>query len=395
VAAPAAKGLFLMTMDSTVFEQLVAAQQDGGPEKVLEVLAQRLRAEKRYHELFEALKMRVRRRVGLPDNLTDEQRDGLEDGLLEACREVGLLLLKDGSVREGWMYLRPLGDRQLALSAIQSIPADEENLEEMIEVTLHEGVDPERGFQLVLENYGTCNAITTYESLIAQRPKNERQAAAGMLVQQLHRELTQSLRADIGRQEGKEPAETTVGELVADRDWLFGDFAYHIDTTHLASTVRFARILTQPDLLRLALDLTEYGRRLSTQFQYKGEEPFADIYPAHALYFRALLGDDVDPAVTYFRDKAQQLDASQVGTAAVETYVDLLVRLGRYQEAVEAAVELTPPGAHSLGIAPSLLELCELAQDYEPMLEYCRTQDNLLGFATGLLQASEERRAEV
>ena len=34
------------------------------------------------------------------------------------------------------------------------------NIDELVEVLLQEGVDVERGFQIVLDSYGTCNSIT-------------------------------------------------------------------------------------------------------------------------------------------------------------------------------------------------------------------------------------------
>src|SRR5688500_448003 len=86
-----------------------------GPLAILDQLMQQLRAQKKYHELFEALKMRVREQLGLPllygdamDDLDETRREKLEDGLLDACREVGMLLLDEGKIREGWMYLRPV-----------------------------------------------------------------------------------------------------------------------------------------------------------------------------------------------------------------------------------------------------------------------------------------------
>src|SRR5205085_6638762 len=142
-----------------------------------------------------------------------------------------------------------------------------------------------------------------------------------------------SVKADIARQEGKPPRETTLAELVRDRDWLFQDNSYHLDTTHLASTVRIARALSEPAELRLAIDLTEYGRRLSSQYQYPGEEPFADAQPAQALFFRAQVGEQVEEALTYFRDKAESLPAEQNGAGPAEVYIALLSRLGRTTEA--------------------------------------------------------------
>src|SRR5690606_30737772 len=180
-------------------------------------------------------------------------------------------------------------------------------------------------------------------------------------------------------------------ELVLARDCLVGEFAYHLDTTHLAATVRTARILDNPEHLRLALDLTEYGRRLSSQFQYRGDEPFADTYPSHAMFFRALLGEDVNAAVQFFGEKARGIDPQQNGTFAIETFIDLLARLNRPREAMTAALELMPADLPPLGIAPSLYELCEAAGDYEPLVRYCEQSGNLLGFATGLVQAGRRR----
>ena len=85
-----------------------------GVDQALAQLTDSLRASGKYHELFEALKMQVRRSLGLPitysdlgDDLGDAEQTALQDGLLTACREVGMALLSTGKVREGWMYLQP------------------------------------------------------------------------------------------------------------------------------------------------------------------------------------------------------------------------------------------------------------------------------------------------
>ncbi len=263
------------------FREIEAAWSAQGVAGALDALSQRLRDQKKYHELFEALKMRVRHRIGLPllygdgsDELDESKRQQLEEGLIEACREVGTLLLNRGRIREGWMYLRPVGDKKAASELLAQVEAEEDNLEELIEVCLREGVDVARGFGLVLKHYGTCNAITTFEGEVPRQSRADQQAATALLVRHLHAELLANLRSDIGRQEGKQPAETTLAALVADRPWLFQELTYHVDTTHLSSVVRFARLSEDPAVLRLALDLTEYGRRLHAQFQYPGDEPF-------------------------------------------------------------------------------------------------------------------------
>src|SRR5262245_35200608 len=110
------------------FDQLQSALAAGGAEAALARAADMLRQEKKYHELFEVLKMQLRRKLALPilaseaaDGLSPEQRTKLEDGLIEACRDVGTALLKQGQVREGWMYLRPVGDRVEAAQLLSQI----------------------------------------------------------------------------------------------------------------------------------------------------------------------------------------------------------------------------------------------------------------------------------
>jgi hypothetical protein len=288
------------------------------------------------------------------------------------------------------MYLRPVGDKASLAKALEKVAADEDNVQDLIELALHEGVAPVWGYRLVLDNYGTCNAITTYEGVIAGRPRADQQAAASMLVRRLHEELLGSIRADIERQEGSAPKENTLAELVADRDWLFLDNNYHIDTTHLAAIVRFARVVDDPEVLRLALDLTAYGRRLSRQFQFSGEEPFVDVYPSHALFFSALLGEKIEESLAFFRERATSLSLEEHGPVPAETYVALLARLGRYQEALEAAAELIPPGTRTTGLAPSLLELSRLSGSYDLLKRVCKERGDLLGFTAGLIEGARK-----
>lgn len=380
---------------STEFEQLQQAASNGVT-AVLDRLIDQLRGHQQYHELFEALKMRLRHDLGLPlssgetpDDLDESRRNQFEEGLIAACREVGLLLLKKGKIREGWMYLRPVGDKIAVARELAAIEPDQENTDELVEVCLHEGVDVPRGFQLVLDHYGTCNAITTYESAVTRHSRPDQQAAAELLVRHVHQELQKSLVADISRQEGAEPRERTLRELVADRDWLFGEYSYHIDTTHLASTVRCSRIIDNQEVLALALDLTEYGRRLAQQFQYKGEEPFLDIYPSHALFLQALLGKEVEAAVDFFRQKSESLSVEEHGSAPIETYVQLLDRLGRYREAIDALVHFGEQGDRARQVIPLLQSLCGKLGDYGPAIEFCRERGELLGFANALASSLE------
>lgn len=382
----------MTTANMAEFEQLDEAAAEGAP-AVIERLIAQLREQKKFHHLFEALKLRLRHQMDLPlwehtpgEQLAPEVRDRYEDGLIEACREVGTLLLENGHIRDGWMFLQPVGDTAAAAETLRTIEVDDDNMEEVIEVALHAGVDPEYGYSLVLDRYGTCNAITTFEQVMPGRPLEVQQKTASLLLRHLHEELLSSVKADIARQEGAEPPQATLRELVAQRDWLFAENAYHIDTTHLAAVVRFARMLEEPELLRLALDLTEYGRRLGPQFHYRHDEPFTDFYPAHALYFQAVLGENVEEALAYFREKAESLDPREHGTLPIEVYIDLLHRVDRDAEAMETAISLLPHDMPTLGYAPPLFELCRRAGRYDRLMEHCRDRDDLLGYAFALLQ---------
>jgi hypothetical protein len=379
-------------MSQDPFDVLTKQLREQGVEAFFDGLVDQLKNDRKHHELFDVLLMRSRRGLGLPailttslDELEEPLRSRVENAYLAACREVGQLLLAEGKLREAWMYLRPVGDKQLVAGTLLKTQPNDENLQDLIDIALHEGVAPAFGYELVLKNYGTCNAITTFEGALLNKPRADQQAAAALLLRHLHAELLANVRADIARQEGSQPKEANLAGLVADRDWLFMENNYHIDTTHLASTVRFARLIEEPALVELAYDLTTYGRRLGSQFQFAGEEPFVDMYPSHGLFFAAQLGRQVDEALDYFRGRARAVDVEEHGTGAAEIYVTLLVRLKRYAEAMDAAIELIPPAARTSGLAPSLLELARLGGGYERLIETCRSRGDLVGFAAGLV----------
>lgn len=381
-------------MKDYVFDEIQKLLQSAGPEEALATMCDRLKAEGRFHELFDARLMQARVKHQLPvtqrgslDELQEPLRSQIEEAYLGACREVGWNLLDRGQLRDAWMYLRPLGENVAVAEKLKKIELTDENAEPLVEILLHEGVSPEAGLQLVLDRFGTCNAITAFDSVLGNRPLAVRQATAALLVRHLHRELTENVRHHIETEEKEKPVGTMLAELIAGRDWLFAEFSYHIDATHLASVVRMARIVEDVEVLRLALDLAEYGGRLHANFQFRGDEPFTEIYPSHRLFFAAQLGSCVDEAVEYFRQRAEASKVEEVGTMPVETYVVLLARLKRYREAADALAKLIPPGVSAQGFAPTLFELCGIAGDYTPMLERCRERDDPVGFAAAAISA--------
>ena len=141
-------------------------------------------------------------------------------------------------------------------------------------MAFNHGVIPRRGFELILENYGTCPAISAFEQLPPHDEK-VRAACAETLIRHLHGELTANLRAEIAHRGQVVPPEgTTIADLVGGRPWLFTDEAYHIDISHLAAVVRMSLLARDREAIALAADLTAYGRCLSPRLVFEGSPPF-------------------------------------------------------------------------------------------------------------------------
>jgi hypothetical protein len=379
-------------MGESLFDEFHAALQSAGPAPALTNLADRLRQAERYGELFDVRLMQARLKHGLPasqsaalETLPELLRGKVETDYLNACREVGLALLSKHRVREAWKYLRPAGEQAAVAAELEKISPNEENVEELIEVALHEGVTPEFGFRLLLSHYGICNAISAMESIVSHFALPVRRAAAAMLVRELHSELLKAVRDDIMERESTAPKANSFCALVAGRDWLFAEGRHHVDTSHLSAVVRSARLIEDRDVLRLAHDLTEYGRRLHTDHQYADDEPFRDSYPSHALFFAAQLGEQVETAIDYFRKQAENNLAESENTMPAETYVVVLTRLGRTREAIDVAEHFLPPGRRVFRFAPSLADLCRAAGDFTSLLERCKREDDPVGFAAALI----------
>lgn len=393
-----------MQNDTKILEQLTATAGEQGPVAAASSLVDYFRSQHRYNELFEARKMLHRLELGLPavhvDGLVPDQpvsasvpsdvQDELDRRLLDACREVGEGLMRSGRVQEGWMFLRAVGDNALTAEAMSSIEPNQENLDLLLSLYVHEGVDVGQGTRLSLKMRGTCNTITMLDSVVAMRGRKEQQAAVGALVEHVHSELLSNLIADLKRRKPDlaPPSSGKISDWLGLHPGLLRDGTYHLDTTHLASTVRFARVLDEPQLIRLAADLAEYGRQLHAQYQYQSDEPFADLYPMSLAWFRALIGEQVDGALRLFRQKAETLDTQEIGTVAIETYADLLARVGRPSEAASFLMRWMPQGMRPFGIAPSLLELAQAAGDFQPMMEHARGRGDLIGYTAALLQAA-------
>jgi len=373
-----------------MFDDIASLADD--PEQLFQRAAQSLVEAGEFHRLFDLRLIQERRRLGLPldrrtpiDDVEEPLRSQVEAGYLAACREVGEMLLEAGRLREAWMYLRPAGDKFAVRQRLAQVVLDDERADELIELALFEAVDPERGYAWLLGRNGTCNAITTLDGMSQQLGVEDLKACAGVLVRHVYRELAGNLRGHLTKLKGSAPSNLSVIELIDQHPELLAGGNYHLDVSHLGSTVRYARLLTEPSLVTKALEMAEYGSRLPAELQYPGDAPFEDLFPAHRLLFRATLGREVDEALNYFADKARAAGDDPRGAGAVETYLILLARTGRADEALRAYAELVPTERELSVHAPTLLELAQASGEWELYEQICRDRNDVLGFAAGVL----------
>lgn len=390
-----------------------------GPDAALESLATTFIASGELHKLFEVRQMQVRHRLGLPaplvpklSTLSVEKQNELEEGLIDACREVGLALLDAGQLGEAWMYLRAVGDKPLIAEHLRRLKlpsqSDSEELdaeaaekqreitEQAIHLALFEGVDPAWGLRLMLDSHGTCNSITTLGGLFPNLDRETRAAVSATVLDHLHSEVLNNLRRDMEQKELKLAVDANspvgpIAQIIAKHPQLIAEQSHHIDLSHLMSVMQFSRSTDQREDWQRAFDLAVYGQHLSPELISPGDEPFVDFYPMHRAYFAALLGMAPDKNAALFAARIEALgekgDSAEDPRRfqAAEIYVDLLSRMERFAEAATASAEWLAPGSPTMGIAPSLLELSNKAGDFEAHLKQTRERGDLLGYAQGIL----------
>jgi hypothetical protein len=377
-------------MDDSAFDALEDTFRCQGPEAVLDLVIAAAHREKNHRMLFGARIMQVRRRLGLPlidtgpvPEVTDEHRPAYEKALTEAARETGELLLASGDIAAAWQYFKAIDAPAPVADAIQHVN-EGENLDRIIEIAFREGVNRRKGFELILKHHGICSAITWFGS---NPDSNSRQYCLELLVRRLYSDVAAALKETIAATEGTAPPTDAVAELMANRPWLFEGTSSYVDSTHLTAVTRFALELEDPATLRMALDLADYGQHLNPMFHFRGDPPFEDTYLDHAIYLRALLGEDVDVAIAHFGKKI----VGNSDTSPAEALVGLLVRLGRYEDAIEASLRYLPDSIGTSQSCTPVLQLCQMAGDYSKLRRLAQESGDLLGFAAGMIQEGNSR----
>ena len=380
-------------MSDSAIVQMTNGLQTSGVPAVFDSLIAALRERKEYHKLFDAICLKKKHELGVPllrptsfDDIPDEKKDEFERAYVAAAREVGQLLLADKKLGQAFVYFHAVRDTDPLRKVIESIPVPNqstEESEELIDLAFYKSVHPVKGMEILLNTHGTCTTITALDQMMMNLTAEQRSVCAALLVRTLHRDLLLSVDRDVKQRIPFAEPVKTLKELTAGRDWLFAENNYHIDVSHLHSTVRFARSLTQdqPELA-VARDLAQYGVQLASQFRYPGEPPFTDFYEGHIQFFNYLLDDRRDDALAYFQ---QQLEATSEPTEqAMIAYVmvDLLARTDQFEKALPLAEKYLIDADQNF--AATFAELCQKAGRLDILLRSAEERGDLVTYATAL-----------
>jgi hypothetical protein len=387
-------------MAEDLFISIERARQAGGPGAAVEELLRSLESRNELHRLFDAMLLKKKFEMGLPlsrptsfDNVPEELQGEFEQAYVAAARRVGEAFLSQDNIPQAWIYLRTIREPEGVTQALDAIAVDNgppENVDELISIALYERAHPVKGLELMLQSRGTCNTITAFDQAVTQISSEDRVRGAVMLVRHLYGELFQSVCRDIERRQSAPCTSKTLAEAINGRDWLFDEGNYHIDVSHLAAVVRFARFLP-PETAELALvvQLCEYGKRLSSQFQFPADPPFDDYYTAHLRFFQILANEHRDEAIAYFQDRIHSATDLEDRRLIAYVLVDLLVRIDAKNEAVSVAGEFLADLDDSSGF--SFAQLCEEAERMDVYRETAQKKGDLVGFTAALLKAPSPR----
>lgn len=383
-------------MDSALLDDVQQTLKSQGPAKAIDHLCETLKGRKEYAALFYALLMKKRHELGVSPIPTGTNQDlpagvhaDFEEGIRQAARTVGNLFLKEDNIPSAFAYFRMLGEHEPVAAALEKKQlSDGEDYHPIIDIAFHQGVLPKKGFDWVLEKYGTCSAITSLGGGESPFPPEVKNYCVRRLIQTLHAELSERLKGEIRQQQGFEPTARSIRELVEGRDWLFADDCYHIDLSHLSSVVQMSMQIDPCDEWKLARDLCAYGMKLSPRFQFPTDPPFEGQYRDFDKYLGILTGEDVEGGLAHFRSKLEQGE-DDMGTFPAEVLINLLLRLERPREAVEVAKKHLRHVPEARLSCPNLVELCQRTGDYETLAEVAREQGHPINYLAGLIGAKK------
>ncbi len=349
-----------------------------------------------FHRLFDAKLIRVRHRLGLPitqptslRNIPPEHEAAFRDAYTVAAREVGQRFLDAGQLADAWAYFRTINETDSVRAAIakQVAEAPQEpgpGLDELLNLALYEGAHVVAGLKLLLRTHGTCNTVTAMGQVMPQMTPDERRQAAAMMVRNIYNDLQANVRRDVERRQPLVKQNASLRELILGREFLFAEGGYHIDVSHLHSTVSFARHLDRdcPEL-RMAIELSDYGAELAEQLRYPGDVPFDDYYVANRHFLNALAGVEVEESMQYFIDRLQRASDAPDQRMIAFVIADLGQRVDRTSMALEAAAPFLKQMEDPAGF--SFTAYCVGANRCDILEASAREDNDVLRLATAML----------
>jgi hypothetical protein len=363
-----------------LFQRLDPLLQSADPAASLDYLIAQFLQKKEYGLVFEAHLMKKRHDLGLPLIQTDSiAADDYQQAVMDAARETGRLFLADGRIERAWPYFRAVSETQPIYEAIDRLQP-EDNMENVIAIAFQEGVHPLKGLELILAQHGMCRAITAFGMTAVQR---DREGCISMLAKHLRSEIVSRIKGAIEARESAVPETTDLIALMQDREWLFAEWDYYVDTSHLLSVLPYCAEIADHQSLLVFADLCEYGKRLAPQFKSPGIPPFEDQFTAYGHYVQALLGNNVDEHLDYFRRQIADTDPEVVGDAPGRHLARLLISLNRPADALNVVIEHVFEDSTYGAPVPSALQLCYQAKEFSRLKDIAKERGDLLSYAAG------------
>jgi hypothetical protein len=362
----------------------------------LESVLGALRAQGDHHGVFRALLLKKRYEMGLPlvnpgelENIAPEKRKEYESYVEETCRHIGQRYLESGNITQAYRYFSTLGEHQPIRDALDKM-GPELFTDEVATVAIEQAVHPLRGFELTLRRHGLCRAITLFDTEFTT-DVGVKKKAASLLVNQMYKELVLAISKEILEREGALPEDTDLVELIRDRPALFDDDRTYADPSHVSSVARIGLLCDDESDLISTLSIAEYGRKMADVHQWAQRAPFEAGYADHAKYARALLGQNIDETVNYFRDKLVNYTTELGEPHAAELVLLLLWRCDRKREALDLwqqYLHQRPPELPGVFI-DSYYDLCIQADEFDRLAESARGQSDSSAWASAMIMATD------
>lgn len=381
-------------MSENIFSELEGLVNTQGACQAIEHLSNQMIANKDFSKLFYTLLVKSRLELGLsviptaPSNeIPVDKQECFEESIRLSARKVGELFLENNDLEQAWNFYRMIGETDPIRAKIDAMePKAEDEMEVPIRLAFYEGLNMPRGFDWILERYGLCNAITTLTSQDFSTMPAVREYCLQKLIVALYTELALRLRGEIERHDGntagcdKIPVGSAgeIRNLIANRAWLFEEDSYHIDLSHLSSTVQMSIHLPGCNELEKALELCEYGKNLSGRFLSKSEPPFENYYESYGVYLEINAGREIEKNLDYFRQIAKNNEPDGSSYPA-EILMQLLEKLGKSGEALELAGKTLN--------ASGLYGMCKKAGNFKPMQQAALAQNDPVHYLAALIES--------